>query len=143
MSNEVAYLAGLFDGEGCVTIRKMFYKPKHQYQALLSVMMCSEKAVKLFFERWGGSFVERDRKPSEWKVCWQWSVTGTKTIFILEELLPYLVVKRDEAVVALAFEKYRQKLVLSLPRGGPQRRYPDSYHVFAQTCYDEIRRVRI
>ena len=101
MDTVYAYLAGLIDGEGCISIRKTFQNGKDQFKPMVEVGMTDIEPVRLLQKTFGGSYwpeVVRDMKLPVTK----WRVTGTHVIPVLEPLLPYLRAKKKQAEVALA-----------------------------------------
>ena len=103
MKTNVEYLAGLFDGEGCITIRKqrdISAKRGYTYALLVDV---SQKRSAVLFEyktRWGGSIGKGKR-------CDRWQVYSSKAKYALKDLAPYLIVKREEAIIAIEFQDYK------------------------------------
>jgi len=102
-----AYLAGLFDGEGSFRIQKylsendrIVHKAKHPtYHAQLVIGMVDRPAVEMFREVFGGGTVREERVP-ERRSIWRWALTGrNKIIAVIDQLMPYLLVKRDHAVI--------------------------------------------
>ena len=87
---EWAYLAGLIDGEGCITSRR---NSKGSYYTRMTI---SQKRVELLWwvhERFGGAVSVKGRT---------WHAGSRHSAWVLEGVLPYLVLKRDQAEVALA-----------------------------------------
>ena len=99
----VGYLAGIFDGEGCIGIKK--YKPrgKHRtmcYYLYLYVGMQAKEVVSLLHDVLGGNL--KEERVLNRRSMWRWNVTGKLHIAaILNMLLPYLRVKKIQALLAL------------------------------------------
>lgn len=90
---EIAYVAGLFDGEGCITSGNGHFR--------LQLAM-TDQAVIYWLGRWGGTVRERSVVGNR-KRCWRWLVMADEDVAAtLAVLLPYLRVKRAQAEVALA-----------------------------------------
>jgi len=84
-----AYLAGIFDGEGCV----------HESRSgtyYFTVANQDLQTCQLFCEHFGGSvhFDKRDK-------CFRWMATGKAAKRTTKALLPYLRIKKLKAVVAM------------------------------------------
>ena len=112
LSNE--YVAGFFDGEGCVLIRKVggragYYK-SHIVAAVLG--QTNLPILEALRERWGGSV--RSRKGTT-KPFWEWQIVGPPAVNFLVELLPHLKLKQEQAQLAVDF---RQVLARTRPASG-------------------------
>jgi len=109
----MSYLAGIFDGEGCVSITKK--KPRleeihSQYEVYLSVAMCDEAVPRFFQNVFGGSLQKRpirDNRPRT-RPIWQWSICSRKCLVIMKELLPYVLIKRPQLEVAIHLLEHRK-----------------------------------
>lgn len=98
---EAAYLAGLFDGEGCIACN---FHPSGGI--VLSVRFCNtnEAAVIRMYQLFEGCLNEVKWNPrNQKKRIWQWSLGGGNCRFFLETLLPYLKIKKKQAELALAY----------------------------------------
>ena len=100
---EKAYLAGFFDGDGCVIISKIHLpgRPNPAY-CLVAQLAQKERSI---LERWRdkvgmGSIYEH--KPTGGN---QWSMNGKDAETFLTMLLPYLELKHAEAEIGLKFRK--------------------------------------
>lgn len=104
MSLELAYLAGLFDGEGCIGFYRHGDRPTYpQYILTISVVQSYRPSLESLSELFGG-FVHtrklRDKKPHH-KQTYQWYVRGKATDKFLEVMTPYLREKKAQAELAL------------------------------------------
>ena len=98
MTNEErAYLAGLVDGEGCITC---VYGNTGIPQILVAVAMNSEEIIKYLESIFGGVVTHPKEKP-----VWEWRVNGANCKEILEAIKPYSRVKRRAVNLGLAFVK--------------------------------------
>jgi hypothetical protein len=97
---DLAYAAGLIDGEGCVYAICKSYRGSLRTIVRLSVLMCSRPAVDWLRTKFGGSFYAlppRFGRPDRFL----WQVTCSHAGPVLRALLPYLKEKRKQAEVAL------------------------------------------
>ena len=105
----LAYLAGVFDGEGCISFslrEQASAKSKSpNLQTIVAVQMSDCATVSLFHERWPGVFgkVSRKRFPSHWKTQWRWVLMADDIVPFLSEIRPYLRLKRPQAELALRY----------------------------------------
>src|SRR5712671_4828910 len=99
--NEVllAYLAGIFDGEGSVG----FYsggkgRISRTYVFTMEVKMTYKPIIDLFYETFGGSVGFRKKYKSHYKDQWRWRVVGPKARDTFMQLKPYLRLKTIETI---------------------------------------------
>ena len=115
---EKAYLAGFIDGEGTITanFRLTSRSKKEAVHYRLMLHNTNLEILKYFQGLWGGrlSLYGTPRSPKHKQVyCLYWG--GKDSDPILNQLLPYLKVKKRQAEIALELSK------LSLPRGHIRR----------------------
>ena len=106
MRSEIfAYLAGYLDGDGCIT----YPKYKHRSSVLL-VKICSgdRQTLRLFSQVFGGKVHEDNTGAAVKRRIFYWYRTGTSAQVVLQELLPYLVMKKvmAEMVLRLNFDQH-------------------------------------
>jgi hypothetical protein len=94
------YIAGFFDGEGCVDIR---YMTTHGGRYNRFTMRCTisqvyRKPLEMIQDRFGGSISPRRNGNIHYYV-----LEGLSANRFLETIRPHLIVKADEADVALEF----------------------------------------
>lgn len=99
-----AWAAGFIDGEGSFTIAKHF-NGEHNYKPSLQVSQTKIEPLELLQEHFKmGSIYELPRKTTKWNICWRWSVHSASSLkLIIPRLLPFLIVKREEAEIVLKF----------------------------------------
>ena len=104
----IAYLAGLFEGEGHIRIGQTpGSKCPQGFSAALRVSMISRDALELFLDAFGGSIYHvkaRGRSRAQW-----WWVVSAGAGRALEALRPFLVVKAKEADIALRYSDTKGK----------------------------------
>jgi len=83
---DLAYLAGLFDGEGCVG--------KSMNACYLIAVSNSERSLCELFMVFGGSICETTHKRRHMRPQYQWRATGVAMARARIDLEPYLKVKR-------------------------------------------------
>ena len=96
---ELAYLAGFFDADGCISISRRAqedYKRGVSYRVLIDVSQKSTEVLNIFKHYWGGAIVKGTR-------CKRWQAYGKTALQCLSDLLPYLRLKKAEAEVAIDF----------------------------------------
>jgi len=98
---DLAWAAGIVDGEGCVYIRG-------QSSPALAVENTSYPMLRRLHELLGGRIRPRPRKDRDKNLtCWEWySYAGRPCLRILRALRPYLVVKGAQADAVLEYQTY-------------------------------------
>ncbi|WMI33407.1 LAGLIDADG endonuclease [Streptomyces phage Kenrey] len=109
---DLAYAAGLFDGEGCVSINKVkaHRNPslKPGFQLRCSISITNEWIANWFQECFGGYVMLRKRARAQ--DYWQWVVTSNNAYEFLKALKGYLKIKHEQAIIGIAFTEYRKTM---------------------------------
>jgi hypothetical protein len=101
---DVIYLAGYFDGEGCVRIKN----EGNYYFIRVAIAGIDPRPLKQAKKMFGGSL--RLRYPKHGRPTWYWELGHNKAHNFLLTIFPYLIVKSEEVQVALEFHKKHKKL---------------------------------
>lgn len=104
------YVAGLFDGEGWVRISR-WKKPNSthvRYQLTCGIGMAYRPIIEALAKEYGGSVHNNrhDLRSPKNRIQFMWTIASQKAIRFLNRIYPYLVVKRDEAKIAIAFQNH-------------------------------------
>ena len=105
---ELAYLAGFFDGEGCVNIQEYIYPPTANrsgtaWRLRIQIGNTCPDVFPLFVRRFGGSLRMQKRHGNR-KQQWVWTAAANDASNALLLMLPYLVVKCRQAELGLDFQ---------------------------------------
>lgn len=116
MKPSIDYLAGFFDGEGCININDGY--DTSYYLLHVSVSNTQRKALEPYEQFFGGS-IGKPRKngisPNA-KPIHKWSIDSAIAEEFIEEIIPYLILKKPQAELALYFRTlFKEPYVL--PRG--------------------------
>lgn len=100
---DLAYMAGLFDGEGCVSIAK--HSSNRYYNIACYLIMANEYLPQLFQFRFGGRVSRKYNHPNkpEWRPYWRWAISSQQAYRFLKTIYPYLILKKPQAEVAFKF----------------------------------------
>jgi len=101
-STELSYLAGFFDGEGCISI--LHNKRSRGWTFTCTVATAGGYMPTLFCLNFGGRLRVAQRKRGGHPITY-WVVCHTKALNFLEIILPYLRLKKPQAEVAIKFQK--------------------------------------
>lgn len=100
------YAAGLIDGEGSIGAHARTKLARTYYTARVQIGMSLPglAAMQAMKARWGGSLTMTRPASDRWEEAWTWTCSGPAAAALLAEVLPHLIIKRDQALVALAIE---------------------------------------
>ncbi len=107
---QIAYLAGIIDGEGCLyigNVKQGKYGNGLQWHSLLKITSCDESLVVWLEDTFGGSKDSRYRWTSKQKFTrpvYNWQATGAMLDYLLPLVEPYLIIKKKQCDV---MKRYR------------------------------------
>lgn len=106
---QIAYLAGIIDGEGCFYIgtTKQKYGTGFQWHAMLKITNCDVVLIEWLEQVFGGYRESRSRwtsKKAFERPVYSWQATGDMLDYIIESVMPYLIIKRRHCNV---MKRYR------------------------------------
>lgn len=105
---ELAYIAGIIDGEGCVGIHKC--PDKRGYSRLHYLYLCISNnnpiVIDYFQSKLGGNITKRKSHP-EWNPNYKWFIRSGKAEEVLSIVLPFLLIKKEQAKVGIEFSKIK------------------------------------
>jgi len=119
-----AWLAALIDGEGCITttVAKPTTGVNESYAIVLQVRMSDRECLDRVVAITGMSHVQDEVTPPSHVANGQrpvfcWKVAGDKAAAVLAEILPYLFIKRHQAIAAWNLQRLKDGVVTK--RGVP------------------------
>lgn len=98
----IAWAAGFFDGEGYVRIAAPASGRSSGYLKI-NVTQVDRRSLNLLVDLFGGSITRATRSDERYRVAGRWELQGRKATAALEEMLPYLVVKREHATIGIEY----------------------------------------
>lgn len=105
---ELAYLAGFFDGEGCIHVSKCKRSDRKndrfQYQLRIQISQKNREPLDKLVAGWGGGIYDIKSKG-----MYSWQLHSRKAERFLEAILPFLRDKAEQAELALIFQANRGK----------------------------------
>lgn len=116
---DLAYFAGLFDGEGCLHIRKTKTKvQKTTYALVCKISMCNFSILEQLQQTFGGSLhKEREHQYSnKYNKLWTWTLSCVKARDFIIAILPFLRIKKSEAELAITFQAGKARTHKSIPK---------------------------
>ena len=103
-----AYLAGLFDGEGCFRLERFKTDRSpigYQYRTIVEITMCDQETIAWVASQTGRDRIEDKILPSgriAYKLVWRNSIAAN----LIRNLLPFLRSKKEQAELCLHFEDH-------------------------------------
>lgn len=93
---ELAYIAGFFDGEGCIQIGG-------QGDLVVSASNTNLESLQFLMDVLGGRVRRLKPVATTRKTLYIWQIPAASAPEVLEMLLPYLIVKKQQALLAIEF----------------------------------------
>uniref|UniRef100_A0A6M3JES2 Putative HNH homing endonuclease n=1 Tax=viral metagenome TaxID=1070528 RepID=A0A6M3JES2_9ZZZZ len=104
-TTDLAYTAGIIDGEGYIGIKYTGRKSGRRYRTLRVEVGNTNKILIDWLQlHYGGSYYQAKSKPQN-RQYWKWGLSAKQAAAFLEKILPYLLIKKYEAALAIEFQK--------------------------------------
>ena len=97
------YAAGFFDGEGCVNCAST----RNNTYVRILIVNTNFEVLKTFQNTWGGDINLNYKAKSHWKQAYTWRLQPKAATDFLNEILPFLIIKNQQAEAAIAFNNLR------------------------------------
>ncbi len=109
---DLAYAAGLFDGEGSITLtrtkRNRFPSPQ------VSVASCDREVLEWLRTTFGGSISTKQPRQPTHSISYDWRLTDRRALVFLKSIRPHLHIQRKIRRIDLLLTSY----ITSTPRNG-------------------------
>jgi len=116
-----AYIAGIVDGEGCISASKRSLSSgRRGFTLILQVVNTDRNLLDYIVSILGLGKVNYPKRLGAHKQQYRLSLFGCNAKVVISEISPYLIVKREQAIVALSFDVGR-----SYRKGMNYTRLPD------------------
>lgn len=127
--SQLAYLAGIIDGEGCVNIYSGGTRGRRDINVRFYVVSTDYVLIEWLLTNFSGlSYTITTREG--WKTKYQWVVERKLFDEISQAILPYLVIKKPQVELAL---KFRSSYKIRY------RKLPDDVVKFREDCFHQMR----
>lgn len=100
-TEDLAYLAGIVDGEGCITIFRANRTARPSYRLALVIVMNNPEPIELFSNIFGGTVAHHPSMDNAKSL--RYAIYGWHAGKVLAELMPYIRVKKQEVELAMQF----------------------------------------
>jgi len=147
----LAYVAGIVDGEGHIGINPSSpgaFKLTWSYSAQMTIVNTDARLMTWLVATFGSSVAcHNPHRPGHWKLTYAWHLSGENLRRFLLAIRPYLLIKGEQADLALALFDLRKTKPLSKDigvrkgagRSAGRRPNDPEYVEAAQALYDRIR----
>ena len=118
-----ARLSAFIDGEGSIAIDKQIRADciTPHYGLVIVIANTDPRLVLWGRERFGGKIYARSIRSAKHRMAYAWHLSSSQAEFVIRGCLPYMLLKREQAELALAFRE-TYKLESSLVRSGKSGR---------------------
>jgi len=103
--DDCRYVAGFFDGEGCIHVALTKNKPDRWRPSVslrLTVVNNNQDVIQWFASVFNSGFITSTRhNHPRWKESHRWVISYGKAHQFLQSIYPYLIVKKKQAEIAL------------------------------------------
>ncbi len=157
-AQDLAYIAGIIDGEGHVGISRDKGKYGPRYRAVTRVCMVDDAAIRFISERFGGSFYQRKRYRDNprWSDIYRYCIADKAAETLLRAIEAFVLVKRELVRTVLEYRdlqnqgaSYRTKVTCynSFPnmygslRWVERKAYSDEYLQMSEKFYLKCRQL--
>lgn len=113
-NTDLAYLAGIFDAEGSISVIESSYKTATKrmprFDLAVNVVNTDKKVLQWILScGFGGAIYEMNKPPVGYKQCFTYAIRDKAALGFLTVLLPYLKVKKQKAELAIAFQARKNR----------------------------------
>ena len=98
---ELGYLAGFMDGEGC-----FYITPAPTYKVHVRCSNTYKPIIDRLQELFGGSVTEDVKRKPHHKQCYSWGVVARDAEKVCKTLLPYLKEKKERALACILIRQF-------------------------------------
>ena len=131
---DLAYVAGIIDGEGCITITKDKRPTYPGFQLRIQVNMANEWLPAWLRFSFGGSLREIVVKENQQRQ-WAWIIQSNSAMQFLKLVLPYLKIKRSQAELCMEMQRAKD----TRRKGGKWRARTSIEREAEEIAYNQIR----
>ncbi len=135
LQHEAAYIAGIMDGEGCISIhrKKNVRGTSPTFALFVNVTNTERKLLEWIQAKVGaGVITPKPKSNSNWKLCHQLVFRTEEIESFLKAVLPYMIVRETQAKLMLEF------LTIEWKQTGDQKTKPSAVRIEQELIQEEI-----
>jgi hypothetical protein len=102
----LAYLAGMIDGDGYISITRSVRAGKEYFGAQIGIAGTRPEPHRLAASLWGGIVSRYEPANPNHRAQYQWQRMGASAVAAIEAIYPYLLIKQEHASLALALHEH-------------------------------------
>lgn len=137
MKNDDIYFAGLFDGEGCVGLRKRLVNSVPYYQVSFAIAMVDRDPLDRAVSVYGVGKVYNAGRPKLARMqAWQWVGVAQQACVFLRLILPYSMTKKPEIELALEYQAHQDKYKHIKP-------HPPEVLAYREECFLKMKALKV
>ena len=107
ITNDVAYIAGFFDGEGCIRIKRSS-QGGNSYHIIAHITNSNLEILEYVKNIFGGKIRKQERTPN--KTIYNFYITCSEANDMLKVLVGFMREKKKQAELAIKFHQIKEKL---------------------------------
>ena len=107
ITTDIAYIAGFFDGEGCIRIKKA-NQGGNSYYIWVAITNSNKEILDFIQDIFGGQVRKAEKTVN--KVIYHYLITSAEAIAMLKVILSFLREKHDQANLAIHFHNQKEKM---------------------------------
>lgn len=102
---ELAWQAGIVDGEGCLTLARQIRRnrPSPAFRVSITIANTNKKLIEPFFNMWGGGIYHTRETRNFWADAYTWHCPDKKAKEFLLAIFPFLRGKKEQAKLLILF----------------------------------------
>jgi len=134
---DLAYAAGIVDGEGCIAIHKQYAK-RSWFSLTVQVTSTNEWLCEYMKFMFGGTVRSHPQTYNgSQKLIWRWTICSYKASEFLQLIMPYLNLKRPQAELGIKFQSARDSTTR-----GPGKHKTDAVMAIEEAQYILMRNLK-
>ena len=107
ITTDIAYIAGFFDGEGCVRIKRAS-QGGNSYYIWVAITNSNKEILDYIVGIFGGNV--RQAEQSTNKIIYHYLITSSEAVGMLKVLSAFLKEKKQQAKLAIFFHEHKENL---------------------------------
>lgn len=132
---DIAYMAGFFDGEGCISICCSSGRWR-ELSLKCQVGQCNRWILELYKFRFSGSIrLQRSKNPQHHDY-WMWHISSGGAAEFLKVIKPYLYLKKAEAEIGIEFQSHKRACNHLKPE---ERVLQEAHRILLRKAKEEIK----
>ena len=108
---QLGWVAGIIDGEGSIMIHRMKKQDRpspYTFILRVTVETTDLRIAPTIHKLLGMGYLWEENKGEERRNCMKWMVQGKKAATFLAEILPFLILKTEQAELGILFQKSKK-----------------------------------